>query len=336
MTSRQELIVTDIHPLSEEVVKYRFSSASEQKLKPFHAGQYISLYYEIGDTKTSRPYSIASSPSELEESGYYELIIYIKGEFTSKYLYENLRVGTKIIASEPRGEFSFEMVETKDIIVCLSGGLSITPFISFAKEMTANYPQKEIYLLSGWDSPEDVVYRDELTRLADDYGNFYYQEFIGDFISLETLEDRFNWKDASYFIAGPRLMIKSLRENLSDKGVNPKDIFVEVPGEAKVMLLEPEDDYPQLETTEYELIVDNKSFKMNVNESLLVSLERAGYDIEAFERSGVTNNVLVQLLEGQVFIPEYWDKRSDGMKSDNLINPATAFPLSDTIKITLL
>ena len=66
--SRQQLKVSDIWQINQDVRCYRFVSAHKSVgLEGFKAGQFISLFYEIDGATASRPYSIASSPKEAEK-----------------------------------------------------------------------------------------------------------------------------------------------------------------------------------------------------------------------------------------------------------------------------
>ena len=89
---KQSLKVTDIKNLSHDTKLFRFISAKPNKaLAPFRAGQYIGLTVEINGVRTSRPFSIVSSPNQL---AYYELGIKRKeGGFVSPYLLDNVKIG---------------------------------------------------------------------------------------------------------------------------------------------------------------------------------------------------------------------------------------------------
>jgi NAD(P)H-flavin reductase len=82
----QLLKITDIKDLSYDTKLFRFISANPDKpLAPFRAGQYLGLTVNINGVRTSRPYSLVSSPNQL---AYYELGIRKKeGGFVSPFLY---------------------------------------------------------------------------------------------------------------------------------------------------------------------------------------------------------------------------------------------------------
>ena len=86
------LRVSDIKDLSWDTKLYRLISTNPKKLlAPFRAGQYLGLTVEINGVRTSRPYSLVSSPNNL---AYYELGIKKKeGGFVSPHIFENLKIG---------------------------------------------------------------------------------------------------------------------------------------------------------------------------------------------------------------------------------------------------
>ncbi|MFX1504204.1 MAG: ferredoxin--NADP reductase, partial [Promethearchaeota archaeon] len=98
------LKVSDIKDLSHDTKLYRLIPARSTKaLPPFRAGQYIGLTIEINGVRTSRPYSIVSSPNQ---HAYYEVGIRKKENgFVSVYLYSNLKIGDILESTEPLGVF---------------------------------------------------------------------------------------------------------------------------------------------------------------------------------------------------------------------------------------
>lgn len=162
--TKQLLRISDIAAAAPDVLRYRFTAA-EGKLAPFLPGQYICLYYEIDGTTTGRPYSIASSPREAEEGGYYDLFIHVGGSFTSRWLGQHGTVGTTIRASHPLGEFCITP-ETPRKIVGISGGMSVTPLRSMVRSIVDSDTDREISLFCGWDDPAAMLFREEFTALA--------------------------------------------------------------------------------------------------------------------------------------------------------------------------
>jgi len=68
---------------------------------PFQAGQYINVFVETDGIRTSRPYSIASSPAQ---TGYYEIMVRrVEDGFVSNYLLDELKPGDRLSSSSPSG-----------------------------------------------------------------------------------------------------------------------------------------------------------------------------------------------------------------------------------------
>ena len=93
-----------LHPLSLNVIvkeiiprydakEYVLSSLDSSPLPYFKAGSYISIKTRIGDSFTSRPYSICSSPKKALNGSYSVMIEDYRDGFVAPYLYKNLKVG---------------------------------------------------------------------------------------------------------------------------------------------------------------------------------------------------------------------------------------------------
>ncbi|MGD0274539.1 MAG: FAD-binding oxidoreductase, partial [Syntrophales bacterium] len=107
---RTAQIVNALHPkrLNLEVSEIRQETDSTKSLRlvssdgylpPFLAGQYINLIVDVAGIRTSRPYSLASSPAQ---RGYYEIAVRrVHDGFVSDYLLEQVNVGQKFESTSP-------------------------------------------------------------------------------------------------------------------------------------------------------------------------------------------------------------------------------------------
>jgi hypothetical protein len=108
--NRRADVVSRLHP---KVLKLRLADiiletpttktlrlvAREGNLPPFQAGQYINLQVEINGIRTSRPFSISSSP---RQTAYYDITVRkIENGFVSAYLFDDVRVGDEFTSSGP-------------------------------------------------------------------------------------------------------------------------------------------------------------------------------------------------------------------------------------------
>ncbi|MEJ2294190.1 MAG: FAD-binding oxidoreductase, partial [Candidatus Lokiarchaeota archaeon] len=135
----------------------------------FRPGQYLSLKINVDGTKITRPYSIASSPSDALR-GFYELTI--KNEengFLTTYIWDNWEIGTKIESSGPEGFFYFDRLRDSNQIVGIAGGSGITPFRSIAKAIAEGIIDAKLTLLYGSSDEDDIIYFDEFKTLEMQY-----------------------------------------------------------------------------------------------------------------------------------------------------------------------
>ncbi len=87
---RIRIRVSEIWQETKSTKTLRFV-AKDGFLPPFQAGQYINIFVDTGGIRTSRAYSISSSPTQL---GYYDITIRsVEDGFVSSYFLDEVRVG---------------------------------------------------------------------------------------------------------------------------------------------------------------------------------------------------------------------------------------------------
>ncbi|MFX1589574.1 MAG: ferredoxin--NADP reductase, partial [Promethearchaeota archaeon] len=153
---KQLLKITDIKALSHDTKLYRFISDKKNKpLAPFRAGQYIGLIVEINGVRTSRPYSLVSSPNQL---AYYELGIRKKEEgFVSPYIFKNAKIGDIFEVTEPLGNLYYNSTFHGKDLVYIAGGCGITPFISMLRDISEKAVPLNILLIYGCLTEKDIL-----------------------------------------------------------------------------------------------------------------------------------------------------------------------------------
>jgi ferredoxin-NADP reductase len=128
------------------------------------AGQHVDVRLTAEDGyQTERSFSIASAP----EQSMVELTVErIDGGEVSPYLTEELRVGDEL---ELRGPFTSYFVWRTDDggpLLLIAGGSGLVPLMAMLRHRAAESSTVEAHLLLSARSLEDVLYRDELERLA--------------------------------------------------------------------------------------------------------------------------------------------------------------------------
>jgi len=345
-----ELVVKEISPASPDSKKIVFKKADGEKLPPFEAGQYVSLELDIDGVHTTRAYTIASAPFEarLEKDPFLEIIVKrVKGPdgFASNYINDRLKVGDRLIAHLPYGEFYFEPLRDHKKILGLAGGSGITPFLSLAKEIKNGTLDAEITILYGCNALAEVMAKDELEALkgpkvkvvyvikdekeeADEHG----------FITSSIIEKYSKVGETSYFACGPFPMYGAMRKALEALKVPSKDIRFELIGAPHDIAKAP--GYPVgKEKGTFSLTVcrglEETKVEAKASESIAVALERAHIPNPTRCRSGMCGYCRCLVLEGDYFVPPTADGRRYSDKETGYVHACQTYPLSD-LKIKII
>ncbi|MFH1136163.1 MAG: FAD-binding oxidoreductase, partial [Pseudomonadota bacterium] len=169
--ARLRLRVQDIIERTPQAKTIRLSSRAGD-LPPFQAGQYISLFLEIGGVRTSRPYSISSPPNQI---GYYDLTVKkVPDGLASSYLLEDLKVGDELDSSGPAGQFFFNPLIHDRTMVCLAGGSGVTPFLSMIREIVERGLDREVFLFYGNRTLDEALFHPKLRKIAAKFPQIKY------------------------------------------------------------------------------------------------------------------------------------------------------------------
>ncbi len=140
----------------------------------FQAGQFVTMDLPIGEKRLQRwrSYSIASAPDGGREI---ELcIVHMPGGLASEYLFTRIEVGTVIKFKGPDGAFVLpEKIDQDLIMVCT--GTGVAPFRSMLLNLDqGNWPDRNIHLIYGSRTREDLLYAEEFLDLTARRPNFQY------------------------------------------------------------------------------------------------------------------------------------------------------------------
>jgi ferredoxin-NADP reductase len=308
-------------------------------LPPFRAGQYVNLFVDVDGVLTSRPYSISSSPAQVT----IDLTVQQKpGGFVTRYLLNELKVGDELKSTGPKGHFYYEPLIDGKELVFLAGGSGITPFMSMIRSLLEQEEVPRMRLLYGSRTPEDVIFGEELTRLAETHSNLDYRLVISEppdgysglrgFLDASLIRDQVgDVRDKTFYICGPNVMYDFCLRALEDLGIPEHRIRREVYGPPEDITKEP--GWPpglSGETFFQVEVVDHKTIHAPAGEPLMNSLERHGIVIRAVCRSGECSACRIRLLSGEVFMPSQTALR----ESDHpygYIHACVAYPIGDLV-----
>ncbi|MCA9129737.1 MAG: ferric reductase-like transmembrane domain-containing protein, partial [Planctomycetales bacterium] len=310
-------------------------------------GQFLNVQLPIDGAIVRRCYTISSSPTA---RNYCEITVKREEHgVASKFLHDHMREGSTLEISAPAGRFVFD--ESKHSAVTLiAGGVGITPMISIARSLTERAWSGEIYFIFSARTDKDIIFHDELMKMAERFPNFRL------FVTLTDLEPGHSWTGTTgrvnasvlrafvpsvakqpAFVCGPKPMMDATCDMLRDTGVPTEWIFTEAflsPGKdgsnAVDEANEAETDPPIQSTILFEksqVATDCES-----DTTVLEAAESVGVMIEFECRAGICGQCKVKCLAGKVHMASH-DALSMVEKSQGLILACQAVPRSSELRI---
>jgi ferredoxin-NADP reductase len=314
--------------------------SSDSYLPPFQAGQYITLYLEIGKIRTSRPYSISSSPCQ---TAYYDITVRrVDRGLVSAFLLDRVKPGFECESSGPAGNFYYNPVIHDKTMVCLAGGSGITPIMSMVREIAEKGLDRDVILFYGNTSLKDVIFHEELSRISKNHKNIKYipviekpsKKYTGScgYITGSLIKKTLrNLDGKTFFVCGPKGMYDFCLPEVEALGIPRRKLRREMFG-------------PPLGIWEYpgwpETVKKNAVFSVRVGgkksatikaaaaEPLLTAMEKAGIVVPSLCRSGECSQCRVKLVAGKVFMPPGVPMRSSD-RQFGYIHSCVSYPLED-------
>lgn len=335
---RVSLRVGEIIPETASTKTLRMVAA-EGKLPNFRAGQYVNLFCEIDGVTTSRPYSISSPPGK----DFWDITVRrMPGGFVSDFLLDRVKEGDLFLSTGPSGSFYHEPLMDSNDLVFLAGGSGITPFASMIREAAEKGTDLTVHLLYGCRDPEDVIFGEELRRLAGEHPWFTYDLVISEppqgyrgrcgLLDADTIRELVgDVAGKTFYLCGPAPMYALCEEALLSLGVPRRRIRREAYGPPADVTTEP--GWPGTDPEKVFQVREERSgrtFPARAGEPLMNSMERAGLVVEAVCRSGECSVCRTRLREGRVFAPQRVLKRWVDEKA-GFIHPCMSYPLSDLV-----
>jgi len=334
--ARLSLTVSQIKEETTTVKSIRLVSDSGYH-PPFLAGQYLNLFVEIGGVHTSRPYSIASAPTQ---TGHYEITVRkVEDGFVSDYLLTELKPGDGLTSSGPAGNFHHNPLFHGEKLAFIAGGSGITPFMSQIRELADRCLRRRIHLFYGCRKEDDVIFQMELEHIAAAYPNFTWDLIVSEpdtayrglkgFITAQLIKERLGDIDWMFYLCGPPAMYQFCLPQLEQLGIPANRIRVELMGTPKEITASP--GWPEGVTAQAQFTVAIKGkgiIPALAGEPLMIALERAHFPIPALCRSGECSLCRTKLLAGQVYQPPSVKLRKSD-RTFGYIHPCMAYPISD-------
>ena len=340
---KQEVVISEIRQNGPDAKTIVLKTPDGSRLALYRAGQYVSVSVPIGDTVTSRSYSLCSSPEWAKRGEYNITVKRDDAGYVSPYIQDNWQVGQRVTISGPQGHLYYEPLRDAKKVIALAGGSGITPFMGMAYAIRDGHEDFDLTIIFGSRTEDGIVYKKELDEVCAACEKVHVVHVLSDeekagyehgFITAELIKKYAGDGEYSIFMCGPQAMYNFLDGEIAKLGLRRKFVRREMFGAIKDPWNQP--GYPQ--------DMRGKSFKLKVvqyaneyeaeasaDEPLLVALERAGIAAPSRCRSGECGWCRSKLLSGKVFIPEKTDGRRAADLDFNYIHPCSSFPVSDVV-----
>lgn len=203
---------------TDNVKTFVFKSGTPLK---WIAGQYLiySLEHKNKDLRGKmRFFTISSAPFEK-----YPTIttrIFEKPSTFKKNL-NNLKIGAKIEAKGPDGDFIIE--DYSKNFVFIAGGIGITPFISILRQLDHDNKKVRITLLYS-NKNKNVIFKKDLEKLKERNSELKINYiFSPDRIDKKLLNNFVN-KNIIFYVSGPDPMVEEIEKTLTTLGIDKEYI----------------------------------------------------------------------------------------------------------------
>lgn len=234
------LRVTEVVPESTTVTSIRLTAPDGTPLPAARAGQYLTL--RIPATTGPAPvrsYSLSAAP----DAGSYRISVRHEPHGTaSGYLTTRLRPGAELEVAAPRGEFVY--VEDSGPVLLVSAGIGLTPVLSMLHALAAQGSKREVWWIHGARGPREhplaAEAHDLLTALPDAHEHVFYSAATPEELRHahatpgRLTKDRLIAlsvpPDATAYVCGPGPFMASMRQALTEAGVDPERIHTELFG----------------------------------------------------------------------------------------------------------
>ncbi|MCS6929315.1 MAG: ferredoxin--NADP reductase [Saprospiraceae bacterium] len=331
----------------------------------YQAGQYITVRHSLDGQEVRRAYSMSSSPLEKR------LAITVKklaGGRMSTFLHDTLKEGDTLEVAPPDGRFTVKFDPDKRRTFYLFGaGSGITPLMSILKTVLEAEPMSTIFLLYGSRNEENIIFRDELERLSQQYAGQLHVEHIlsrpkkvesGNFIGLFKRYTT-NWNGRTgritgsvveafleenpphtpaahceYFICGPGNMAEVVKTALLKRGVKSKQIHTELFINATST---PSEGAEASANGGARLIVHLNRVRIETtvppNATILDVLIREKYDVPYSCTAGACSTCMAKVLKGRVRMDTCYALDEEEIKAGYCLT-CQAHPETEEVEIT--
>ncbi len=269
---------------AQGIVSVELRQLDSVDLPTFEAGAHIDLHLPNGIV---RSYSLSNSPTE-----HHRYVIGVlndcKSRGGSRYVHEQLRVGSTMMISVPRNNFALDESATHSVLI--AGGIGITPISCMFNRLRMCEKSVELFYCAR--SRKEAAFADDLLQQPGTHSHFDDEHGAPPDLRAYLASQP---KNAHFYCCGPTSMLNAFERICEDIGLC--NVHVERFAAEKV-------EAAQTGSYVAELARSNKNITVPTGKSLLDALLDAGVAIDHSCREGICGACETRVLEGE---PEHRD-----------------------------
>jgi len=203
----------------------------------FLPGQYMewTLAHKSPDSRGNRRYfTLASSPTE--DTVRLGVKFYENGSSYKKSM-GTMDLGSKILAGQVAGEFTLPKDQNKKLVF-IAGGIGITPYRSILKYLIDTNQKREIVLFYSNKFASEIMYQDVFDQAAKKLNikivytvteetSPVWKGRKGRIDSQMVEQEVPDWKERTFYLSGPHVMVTGFEQTLKDMGVSSNQIKID-------------------------------------------------------------------------------------------------------------
>lgn len=326
-------ILVTISRVFKENDNYRtilLTSANENVLPSFRAGQKISVTLCIDDKYYTKSFSLVSSPNASNEGQYKITVSNNADSIVDNYLFNKAKIGERFTISSPFGDFYYSNIRDKKNVIAIVSGDGIMPIYSMMQAIAEGTEYFNLSLYYSEKKFENLLYKEEIDELCKTHVSLKVKYVLIDeevpgcekgFVTTELIKDDFKENNTSIFISGGEGLLKYLNKELDSLKLPKKYVVYDS--------FFPVCNIKRVEKYNLAIYVNNEKYDIPCynNKTIMQSLMDGGVYIPSKCHDGSCGYCRSELVLGEVKIIN--DKRSSADKKYNYIHPCCTYPLSD-------